>query len=337
MLMLEWLAGIPRLELAEPLWLLLLPLLAVVARLIGAGVRRGTTPAMLFPALERLRNSGFEASRLTRLPEWLRWTALVFLLFSLTGPRLHFYQTESERRGIDVILALDISESMLQKSATGESRLDAAREVARSFVLRRSNDRIGLVVFRGKGYTQCPLTLDHEVLAMLLDHLSPRVIREDGTAIGTAILIAVNRLKVSASSHRVLILITDGESNAGEVDPATAARIAARNGIRIYAVNAGFKISGIGKNGGGESGSHAVADEESLQSVTSITGGGYFRVDDPTLLDQTIKAIDRIEKKQFAGPVMEYRVELFFWFLLPALAMLLLEALLSNTRLLRIP
>jgi len=204
-------------------------------------------------------------------------------------------------------------------------------------VLRRSNDRMGLVVFRGKGYTQCPLTLDHEVLAMLLDHLSPKVIQDDGTAIGTAILIAVNRLKVSESSNKVIILVTDGENNAGEVGPATAAGLAARNGIRIYAINAGFKTAEGRQDVAGERGGDPLRDEESLQGIARTTGGGYFRVDDPAGFDKTISTIDRQEKSRHAGPVMEHRSGLFFFFLLGAVVLLLLEVMLSNTRLLRVP
>ncbi len=332
----EWLLHIPRLELAEPWWLLLLPVLAVAAWLKER--LQDKSPAILFPGLERLKASGFEARRwLTVVPQWLRGSAVVFCVLALTGPRLLVRQSEAEARGIDVMLALDISESMLQKDFAGKSRLDAAREVARNFVLRRSNDRMGLVVFRGKGYTQCPLTLDNEVLAMLLDHLSPKVIQDDGTAIGTAILIAVNRLKVSESSNKVIILVTDGENNAGEVGPATAAGLAARNGIRIYAINAGFKTVEGRQDVAGERGGDPLRDEESLQGIARTTGGGYFRVDDPAGFDKTISTIDRQEKSRHAGLVMEHRSGLFFFFLLAAVLLLLLEVMLSNTRLLRVP
>ncbi len=336
--MLEWFARMPRFGMTEPWWLLLLPLFAFSVWLRARLKRHDRAPAILFPALERLRDSGFEARLwLRQLPQWLRWSAVVLSVLALTGPYFLFRQTEAESKGIDVMLALDISESMLQADFGGKSRLDAAREVARSFVLRRSNDRIGLVVFRGKGYTQCPLTLDHDVLAMLLDRLSSGVIQDDGTAIGSAILIAVNRLKASESLHKVLILVTDGENNTGEIGPATAAGIAARSGIRIYVVDAGFNVAAGGRDPSGESTTHLQKDEESLQGIARTTGGGYFRVEDPAAFDETIRAIDRLEKKRFAGPVMEHRSELFFQLLLLVLLLLFLEAFLSNTRLLRIP
>jgi Ca-activated chloride channel family protein len=337
-LMPEWFTRIPRFELAEPLWLLLLPLLALAAWFKARREHAGKASAILFPGLERLKKSGFEAHRwLRELPQWLRWSALVLSALALAGPNLFYRQSEAESRGIDVILALDISESMLQKDFGGTSRLDAAREVSRNFVLQRSNDRIGLVVFRGKGYTQCPLTLDHEVLAMLLDRLSPAVIQDDGTAIGSAILIALNRLKASESLHKVIILVTDGENNAGEVGPGTAAELAARSGIRIYAINAGFNVAKEHSEVSADSVSQPLKDETSLQGIARSTHGGYFRVKDPAAFDETIRAIDRLEKKRFAGPMMEHRSALFFQLLLVVLVLLCLEVLLSNTRLLRIP
>jgi len=334
----EWFAHIPGLELAEPWWLLMLPVFFMAAWFRERRERLGKRPAILFPGLEQLRDSGFAAGRLLRLlPQWLRWSALFLSVIALTGPHLLYRQTEAEAMGIDVMLVLDISESMLQKDFAGESRLDAAKEVARNFVLHRSNDRFGLVVFRGKGYTQCPLTLDHDVLAMLIDRLSLRVIQDEGTAIGTAILIALNRLKAAESPHKAIILITDGENNAGEVGPETAAGFAAQNGIRIYAINAGVASSGNRFEVSGESGGNTVMAEMSLRGIARITGGRYFAVKDAAAFYETMRAIDRLEKKRMSGTMFERRSGLFTRLLLMVLALLFLEILLSNTRLLRIP
>jgi Ca-activated chloride channel family protein len=334
----EWFTRIPSLELAEPWWLLLLPVLLVAAWFRERRDRLGKRPAILFPGLEPLRDMGFGAGRILRLlPQWLRWIALFISVIALTGPRLLYRQTEAEAKGIDVMLVLDISDSMLQKDFAGESRLDAAKDVARNFVLQRSNDRIGLVVFRGRGYTQCPLTLDHDVLAMLLDRLTPGVIQDEGTAIGTAILIAVNRLKVSESSNKVIILVTDGENNTGEVGPATAAGFALQSGIRIYAINAGVISSGNRLDVTGERGNHTVMDEESLRGIARTTGGRYFAVNDHAAFGETMKAIDRLEKKRISGTMMERRSGLFTRLVLTVLALIFLEIILSNTRFLRIP
>ncbi|MCX6179932.1 MAG: VWA domain-containing protein [Chlorobiales bacterium] len=334
----EWFVRIPSLELAEPWWLLLLPVLILAGWFRERRERLGRGPAILFPGLERLRESGFAVGRLMRLlPQWLRWSALVLSVIALTGPRLLYRQTVAEAMGIDVMLVLDVSDSMLQKNFAGESRLDAARDVARNFVLRRSNDRIGLVVFRGKGYTQCPLTLDHEVLAMLIDRLSAGVIQDEGTAIGTAILIAVNRLKVSESAHKAIIIITDGENNTGEVGPATAAEFAVRSGIRIYALNAGFKTASNRLDSIVEKVNHTVTYEESLRGIARTTGGRYFEVKDPAAFDDTMRAIDRLEKKRLAGAIMERRSGLFTRLVLTVLALLFFEIVLTNTRFIRIP
>ena len=334
----EWFARTPSLEFAEPWWLLLLPVLFVAGWFSERRARLGKRPAILFPGLELLRDMGFGAGRLLRLlPQWLRWSALFLSVIALSGPHLLYRQTQAEAKGIDVMLVLDISDSMLQKDFAGESRLDAAKDVARNFVLQRSTDRIGLVVFRGKGYTQCPLTIDHDVLAMLIDRLNPGVIQDEGTAIGTAILIAVNRLKVSDSSNKAIILITDGENNTGEVGPSTAAGFAVQHGIRIYAINAGVVSSGTRQELSGDKSNHTVIDEESLRGIVRTTGGRYFSVNDHAAFGETMKAIDRLEKKRISGSIMERRSGLFNRLVLIVLALVFIEIILSNTRLLRIP
>jgi len=334
----EWFARIPGIELAEPWWLLLLPLLLLAAWFKERHERLRKGPTILFPGLESLRDLGFGAGRVLRLlPQWLRWSALFLSVIALTGPHLLYRQTDAEAKGIDVMLVLDISDSMLQKDFAGESRLDAAKEVARNFVLHRSNDAEQSFGQRGKGYTQCPLTIDHEVLAMLLDRLTPTVIQDEGTAIGTAILIAVNRLKASESSNKAVILVTDGENNTGEVGPATAAGFALQSGIRIYAINAGVISHGNRLDLSGEKGNHPVMDEESLRGIARTTGGRYFEVKDHAAFGETMKAIGRLEKKRTSGTIIEGRSGLFTRLVLTLLALIFLEVIVSNTRLLRIP
>ena len=314
----EWFARIPGIELAEPWWLLLLPLLLLAAWFKERHERLRKGPAILFPGLESLRDLGFGAGRILRLlPQWLRWSALFLSVIALAGPHLLFRQTEAEAKGIDVMLVLDISDSILQKDFAGE--------------------RIGLVVFRGKGYTQCPLTIDHDVLAMLLNRLSPTVIQDEGTAIGTAILIAVNRLKASESSNKAVILVTDGENNTGEVGPSTAAGFALQSGIRIYTINAGGISPGNRLDLSGEKGNHPEMDEESLRGIARTTGGRYFEVKDQAAFGETMKAIGRLEKKRTSGTIIERRSGLFTRLVLTLLALIFLEVIVSNTRLLRIP
>lgn len=323
----DWLTHIPRIGLDEPQWLLLLPVLALAAWWTGRQEKQGRTPAVMFPDVDRLRKEGLEAPLfLRRLPGWLRWTALVLCATAMTRPYLVVEKTVAEARGIDVVLVLDISGSMEQQDAGGRSRLDALREVAREFIGRHPDDRIGVVVFKGDAYTLCPLTLDHRVTGMLLDGVSPDVVRDDGTAIGTAVLVAVNRLRVSQSSQKVMILFSDGSSNAGQIDPLTAASFAAAHGIRIYTV------------GAGSGGSAASAlDEEELRRVARTGGGRYFRAGSRSSLAGTFESIDRLEKSPLSSPISRTRSELFVPLLSAALVLLLLETVLSNTRLLRIP
>ncbi|NTU86509.1 MAG: VWA domain-containing protein [Chlorobiaceae bacterium] len=323
----EWLTHISGIEIQEPLWLLLLPVFALAVWWTGRQEKKGRTAAVMFPDVDRLRKEGFEAPRvLRRLPGWLRWTALVLGVAAMTRPQLVVEETVAEARGIDVVLVLDISGSMEQQDAGGRSRLDALREVAREFIGRHPNDRIGVVVFKGDAYTLCPLTLDHRVTGMLLDGVSPDVVRNDGTAIGTAVLVAVNRLRVSQSARKVMILFSDGSSNAGQIDPLTAASFAAAHGIRIYTV------------GAGSGGSTASAlDEDELRNVARTGGGRYFRAGSRASLAETFESIDRLEKSPLSSPVARNRSGLFVQLLVPAIVLLLLEMLLSNTRLLRIP
>lgn len=322
----EWLFHISRFGIEEPLWLLLLPLLAMAAWWRCLRERQGMRAALLFPDVDRLREDGFEAPLIVRqATSWLRWGALVLAVFAMIRPYIVFEESIAESRGIDLVLVLDISESMLQEDAGGKSRLGAVKEVAREFIARRSNDRIGIVVFRGSGYTLCPLTLDHRVAGMLLDTLTPEAIRDEGTAVGSAILIAVNRLKVSQSSGKVIILLTDGASNAGGIDPMTAAGIAAGQGITIHTVGAGSRKDGF-------SGLH----EEELRQVAGSSGGRYFIAGDVASLSESLRLIDRLEKSRMASPLAGRKSELFLYLLAPAVVMLLGEAVLANTRLLRI-
>ncbi|MCF8383282.1 MAG: VWA domain-containing protein [Chlorobium sp.] len=323
----EWLTHIPRIGLEEPLWLLLFPVLALAAWWTGRQEKKGLTAAVMFPDVDRLRRDGFEAPLfLRRLPGWLRWAALVLSVAAMTRPHLVLEETVAEARGIDVVLVLDISGSMEQQDAGGRSRLDALREVAREFIGRHPDDRIGVVVFKGEAYTLCPLTLDHRVTRMLLDAVSPEVVRNDGTAIGTAVLVAVNRLRVSQSAQKVMILFSDGSSNAGQIDPLTAASFAAAHGIRIYTVGAG--------SGGSTASSF---DEEELRSIARTGGGRYFRAGSRASLAQTFESIDRLEKSTLSSPVTRTRSGLFVQLLVVALVLLLVEAVLANTRLLRVP
>ncbi|NTV91997.1 MAG: VWA domain-containing protein [Chlorobiaceae bacterium] len=339
----KWFSDIPRLEFAEPLWFLLLPVLAFVFWLYLWREGTGRHAALVFPGEERLREQGFEASVfLHRLPFFLRAAVLLLSVFAMAQPSVVQRKTVAETRGIDLLLVLDVSRSMHQKDFNGESRLEAVKGVGKRFVLSRSADRIGLVVFSGKGYTPCPLTLDHLTLGTVIDNISSEVIQEEGTAIGTAILIAVNRLRTSESRQKAIILLTDGENNAGDIDPLTAAGFALRDGIRIYTIAATAQDARLSDRsadsffsaGAALSGSPA---EDVLSAIARLTDGRSFRVGDKAGLAETFDDIDRLEKSSLRSPVSQRKFVLFDKLLLSALCLFVLELVMTSTRLIRIP
>jgi Ca-activated chloride channel family protein len=328
-------------RLAEPWWLLLLPAMACIA-LLRSRLRSAGRPAVVFPGVGELRRKGLAANRMPVLiPPLLRWSAFTFCTFALAAPVVTLPGAGAETAGIDIVLALDISESMQKPDFEGETRLSAVRSVARRFILQRPDDRIGLVLFSGKSFTQCPLTLDHKVLLMLLDSVSAGSVRESGTAIGTAILTATNRLRPSGSGEKALLLLTDGENNAGEIPPVTASRLALQQGIRIYAIFAGRKngMPAVKETPvvAGDSLAAAGIGRGSLEEIAGITGGAFFSATDHAGLERTFRDIDRIEKTRLQGRLPARRAELFPWLLLPAVLLLAAETALSSTRLTRIP
>ncbi len=324
------------LRFAEPSWLLMLPVLAGIAGWRRyAGRRR--RPGVLFPAVTRLRREELAVRPLIgAIPSILRWTALTAGVMALAAPRAPIPPSSLTSNGIDIMMALDVSESMRRRDFDGKSRFDAAREAAREFIDSRPADRIGLLVFSSASFTSSPLTLDHTLLDRLVDALSPGFIQEPGTAIGMAVLTATNRLKVSESPEKVLVLLTDGENNVGEVGPATAARLAAQNGIRIYTVFAGKPIPGMPAYSA-ESTEALRKGRDDLAEVAKVSGGRMFSADDSEGLTRTFRDIDRLEKTRILGRKQGRTVELYPWLLMTAGVMLVLEMALSSTRFLRIP
>ena len=274
---------------------------------------------------------------------------LVLVLLTLGFARPQFVEKEQEIRteGIDIMLALDISGSMQADDFKPRNRLHVAKNVVAEFLDLIRNDRVGLVVFAGQAFTQCPLTLDYEVLRTLLARVEIGMI-EDGTAIGTALANSVNRLKDSAAKSKVVILLTDGENNAGKIDPETAAKIAEALGVRVYTI-------GVGKKGGAPIPvQHPVygkilarnpdgtlvltkIDEETLTRIADITGGQYFRATDAEALAKIYAQILDLERTKFQVKEFERAHEFYRWAVFPAVLLLLLELVLAWTRLRVLP
>ncbi|NTV02369.1 MAG: VWA domain-containing protein [Chlorobiaceae bacterium] len=323
------------LRFSDPWWLLLLPAVGGYA-LFRWFVGRRQHPGVLFPGVARLRREKLAVNPVAGvLPATLRWLAFAAGVLALAGPRAPIPASDLASNGIDLMLALDVSESMRQRDFDGKSRFDAARDAAREFIDSRPADRMGLLLFSGGSFTSCPLTLDHDLLDRLVEAIEPGVIREPGTAIGMAVLTATNRLKASESGEKVLVLLTDGENNAGEVGPATAARLASQQGIRIYTVFAGRNSPPLPADS--TAASALRPGRADLAEMARVSGGRTFSADDPLGLSRTFRDIDRLEKTRLVGRRQGRTAELYPWLLMAAGLMLVAEMALSSTRLMRIP
>jgi len=271
---------------------------------------------------------------------------ILLIIIAIARPQTSRGFEEISTEGIDIMLILDASGSMRAEDFKPQNRLQAAKEVVKEFLQGRENDRIGLIVFAGKSYTQCPLTLDYNILEELLDHVEVGII-EDGTAIGLAIANAVDRLKDSKAKSKVAVLLTDGENNRWEIAPITAARAAAAMNIRIYTIGIGSIYGGapipvdtvFGKDYIRVDGELVLTklDEDTLRRIANETSARYFRATDEKKLSQIYEEISKLETTKLNVKRYIRHNELTAYFLLPAAILLLLEIILSNTRFRKIP
>lgn len=328
---------------AQPQLLWLLLLIPVLSWLKG---RIGGTPGVLFSTTGTLAKiGGRRRSRAGDFLTGLLYLALVFLIVALARPQLGQTITRVQASGIDIMVVIDVSRSMLAEDFTigGQraNRLDAVKLVTEKFIEERPNDRIGIVAFAGRPYLVSPLTLDHDWLITNLERIRIGLV-EDGTAIGSALASALNRLKDKESKSKIVVLLTDGDNNMGRVSPLTAAEAAQALGVKVYTIG---------------SGSHGNApfpfvdqfgrtvyrqvpvdfDEEILKQIAAMTGGEYFRATDTVSLQGIFDAIDELEKSEVEiQRVAQYR-DLFPWFVLAGTMLLAAETLLGQTLWRRLP
>ena len=273
------------------------------------------------------------------LPFLLRVASIALIIIVIARPQSVNSWEETETQGIDIVLALDVSGSMLSQDFQPD-RLQAAKRVASEFIIDRKNDNIGLVIFAGESFTQCPLTTDHKVLLNLLNDIEYGII-EDGTAIGLGLATSVNRLKDSESDSRVVILLTDGTNNSGQIAPLTAADLARSYGIRVYTVGVGttgMAPTPVQTSFGIRMQNMPVdIDEKTLTDIAVMTGGQYFRAQDTEGLRQVYDEIDEMEKYLISVQNVTHRKEVFLPYALAALALILMELLLRRTWLRYIP
>lgn len=312
------------------LWLLVIPALMLVHYVyIELSGRR---PHLRVPDVKFWKAGGRSVLGVIRhLPFFLRTIALVMIIIAIARPRSSTKMDKIDTEGIDIVLAMDVSTSMLARDFTPD-RISAAKDIAIEFISQRPSDRMGIVVFAGESYTQCPLTTDRATLINLMKEIETGLI-EDGTAIGNGLATAVARMQNSDAKSRVVILLTDGVNNSGEITPQTAADIAKTYGIRVYTI-------GVGANGTAPypvmtpwgvqmQNVEVEIDENLLKNIAETTGGRYFRATDNTKLSEIYSEINKMEKARTTIDSFPIYKELFTGFALIALACLLLEVLIS--------
>lgn len=295
--------------------------------------RRNINSEILFSNLGSLNKTKTLKNRLRDLPQIFNILAIFLLIIALARPQSSTNWEESTTEGIDIVLSMDISGSMLAEDLK-PNRLEASKDVAVDFISKRVNDRIGLVIFSGESFTQCPLTTDHNVLINLFKDVKSGMV-EDGTAIGMGLATAVNRLKDSDAISKIIILLTDGVNNKGVVAPFTAAEIAKQFGIRVYTI-------GVGTEGYAPypfqtpfgvqyQDVEVQIDEETLQNIATVTDGKYFRATNNSKLKEIYKDIDKLEKSKIEVTEFHKRSEEFSNFAIPAFIILLFGFILEKT------
>ncbi|MCQ2154911.1 MAG: VWA domain-containing protein [Bacteroidales bacterium] len=311
------------------LWLLVVPALLVLHYLYLE--LKGRNPHLRVSTITPWKAGGWDYMAVVRhIPFALRIFALVMIVIAIARPRSSEEVEKTDTEGIDIVMAMDVSTSMLARDFTPD-RLEASKDIAIQFISQRPSDRMGIVVFAGESYTQCPLTTDRATLINLMKEIQTDLI-EDGTAIGNGLATAVSRMKDSDAKSRVVILLTDGVNNRGEITPQTAAEIAKTYGVRVYTI-------GVGANGvapypvmtpwGPDVQDMQVEiDEDLLKDIAGQTGGRYFRATDNAKLAEIYEEINKMEKVRTTVDSFPVYKELFPRYALLALIALLLEILL---------
>ena len=327
-----------------PLFLLWLSTWALYPWLVGRR-RRAAIRFSNIRVLERLTPS--RTLVLRRLVMGLRVLTVALLLMAMARPQTGRRQTQVRSEGVAIVLVLDTSGSMQALDLDADrainrrrNRLEVAKAVVDEFIKKRQDDEVGLVVFGREAFTQCPLTLDHGIVATFLERAEIGM-AGDGTAIGSAIGIAVKRLRDSQAKSKIMVLLTDGRNNAGSLSPRQAAEVAQTFGVKIYTVGAGTRgkapfvvDSFFGKQVVYQ---NVEIDEETLQEIAAKTGGAYYRAEDKAALGEIYAEIDQLEKTEITTHTyMEYN-ERFRAFVIPAMGLLLLEVLLLGTRFRKLP
>jgi len=300
-----------------------------------------------FSSVQLFSNLGTSAKTFFSLKMiYVRLICLILMIFALARPQTPVKDAIRKTEGIDIVLTIDASTSMLAEDFSQKkqrcNRLDAVKDVLPGFINARVNDRLGSVVFASTAYTLSPLTLNHSWFLKNTERLEAGKLGNK-TAIGSALAASLNMLRRSKAKSKIIILLTDGRNNAGDINPATAAEIAKTLNVKIYAIGAGsmgtvpYPIRDASGEIAGYENIKIDMDEDLLREIASKTGGRYFRVQDTASLKKVYKEIDRLEKAHMQEKAYDEYNEIFGFFLIPALLLLLIEIILTNTILRRIP
>ena len=321
---------------ADPVCLVLL--IIPVWIFISYFLKKGKSdPSVRFPSISMFKKIGTGMGSFKRiLSLFLVVETLSLLIIAMARPQSERYSRTRTDQGIDIILALDISSSMEAMDFQPKTRIEAAKEVVNNFIEKRQSDRIGIVVFAAQSFTLCPLTLDYEMLASFLDHSEDSRI-EDGTAIGSAIATSVNRLKNSEAKSKIIILLTDGMNNRGNIDPLTAAKVSRTLGVKIYTIGVGSEGLAPIKIDGNIVMAETHIDEETLKEVSRITNGNYYRAKNKSELQGIYGEINKLETSKITyNEWIEYD-EKYMGFLKAGFIFLLISFVLDRTFLRRLP
>ena len=293
--------------------LLLIPILFVVKNLLS----KSKNGALKLSSRTIVSYQMIKKGQLkNRILTFFHFAVIILIIIGLARPRIIQSLQEKSIEVIDIVLVIDISSSMLATDFK-PNRLEVVKKTAKNFIEKRDGDRLGILVFAGESFIQCPLTVDHDVLLSLMDEISVAQQSFDGTAIGMAIANATNRLRKSTAKSKVMILLSDGSNNAGELDPNTAADLANQFGIKIYTIGAGTNqdVSFIPGRGYIRN----EIDEKTLQSIAKQTGGAYFRATNNQALEEIYSTIDELERTEVEIKVYTQYQELYGWLFIPAL------------------
>jgi Ca-activated chloride channel homolog len=328
----------------QPYFLLLLLLLPVMFWLKG---KQGQPPAFVYSSVQLVRGIlNVSRTRSGAFLAALRWLILALLILALAQPRLTQSETKVTASGVDIAVALDMSGSMASEDfEVGRERLNRlamAKQVLKKFIDKRPSDRIGIVAFASQAYIASPLTLDHDFLQENLARLELGTIDDTRTAIGSALSAAINRLRELKSKSKIVILMTDGQNNAGKVAPLTVAEAAQKLGVKVYTIGVGTRgMAPMPVYWGGRKVGYRQEpvdiDEDTLQKIANMTGGKYYRADNSQRFQAIYAEIDKLEKTEAEVKKFAHHDELFAWLITPGLGLLLLEVLLRHTLWRRLP